>query len=101
MMFNFSYFRYTFITLSVRVNVRYYGKASHASAFPWDGVNALDAAVMAYSGIAALRQHFKPTWRAHGMISRVLIYTNKKVKDILKFSRCFEQVHEELIFSSA
>lgn len=48
------------------VNVTYRGKASHASAAPWDGVNALDAAVMAYSGVSVLRQQFRPKWRVHG-----------------------------------
>ena len=33
-----------------RVNITYRGRASHAAAFPWEGINALDAAVMAYHG---------------------------------------------------
>ena len=50
--------------------VTYKGKASHAAAFPWEGVNALDAAVMAYTSISVLRQQMKPTWRVHGVIVR-------------------------------
>ncbi|KAK2825985.1 hypothetical protein Q5P01_020199 [Channa striata] len=50
------------------VSVKYYGKASHASASPWDGVNALDAAVLAYNNISVLRQQLKPEWRIHGVI---------------------------------
>lgn len=50
------------------VSVKYYGKASHASAYPWEGVNALDAAVLAYNNISALRQQLKPEWRLHGII---------------------------------
>ncbi|XP_067335749.1 xaa-Arg dipeptidase-like isoform X2 [Channa argus] len=50
------------------VSVKYYGKASHASAYPWDGVNALDAAVLAYNNISVLRQQLKPEWRIHGVI---------------------------------
>ena len=46
----------------------YTGKAAHAAAFPWEGVNALDAAVMAYTSISVLRQQMKPTWRVHGVI---------------------------------
>ncbi|XP_014719393.1 xaa-Arg dipeptidase [Equus asinus] len=50
------------------VTVKYYGKASHAAAYPWEGVNALDAAVLAYNNLSVLRQQLKPTWRAHGII---------------------------------
>ena len=49
--------------------VTYRGKAAHAAAFPWEGVNALDAAVMAYTAISALRQQMKPSWRVHGIIT--------------------------------
>ncbi len=44
------------------------GKAAHAAAFPWEGVNALDAVVLAYNNISVLRQQMKPTWRVHGVI---------------------------------
>ncbi|KAG7465666.1 hypothetical protein MATL_G00155860 [Megalops atlanticus] len=50
------------------VTVKYHGKASHAAAYPWEGVNALDAAVLAYSSLSALRQQLKPDWRLHGII---------------------------------
>lgn len=39
-----------------------------ASASPWDGVNALDAAVLAYQGVSVLRQQIHPTRRIHGII---------------------------------
>lgn len=48
------------------MTVKYYGKASHAAAYPWEGVNALDAAVLAYNNLSVLRQQMKPTWRVHG-----------------------------------
>ena len=51
------------------VTVNYKGHAAHAAAFPWEGINALDAAVMAYNNISMLRQQMKPTWRVHGIIS--------------------------------
>lgn len=51
------------------VKVTYFGKAAHAAAFPWDGVNALDAAILAYTNISALRQQLKTTVRIHGIIS--------------------------------
>ncbi|XP_026885732.2 peptidase M20 domain-containing protein 2 [Electrophorus electricus] len=50
------------------VVVRYHGRASHAAAYPWEGVNALDAAVLAYSNLSVLRQQFRPDWRMHGII---------------------------------
>lgn len=53
----------------INLEVTYTGKAAHAAAFPWEGVNALDAAVMAYSSISAARQQFKPSWRVHGVIT--------------------------------
>ena len=42
--------------------------SAHASAAPWEGINALDAAVLAYTSISALRQQIKPTHRVHGII---------------------------------
>uniref|UniRef100_A0A3Q1IMH2 Peptidase M20 domain-containing protein 2 n=2 Tax=Anabas testudineus TaxID=64144 RepID=A0A3Q1IMH2_ANATE len=50
------------------LSVKYYGKASHASAYPWEGVNALDAAVLAYNSVSVLRQQLRPDWRLHGII---------------------------------
>ncbi len=47
--------------------VEYTGRASHAAAAPEYGRNALDAAVMGYIGVAALRQHIAPTERVHGI----------------------------------
>lgn len=51
------------------VRVLFHGVSSHASAFPWEGVNALDAAVMAYNALSVLRQQLKPSWRLHGVIT--------------------------------
>jgi amidohydrolase len=49
--------------------VEYEGEAAHAAAFPWKGRNALDAAVLGYMNVAALRQHIKPTERIHGIFT--------------------------------
>ncbi|KAJ5683244.1 hypothetical protein N7462_006409 [Penicillium macrosclerotiorum] len=46
--------------------VEYYGKNAHAGGNPWEGVNALDALVMAYNGVSTLRQHILPDERIHG-----------------------------------
>ena len=51
------------------LEVTYRGVAAHASAMPERGVNALDALVLAYQAIAALRQHIRPTERLHGIIT--------------------------------
>ncbi|KAF9519503.1 hypothetical protein BS47DRAFT_1324517 [Hydnum rufescens UP504] len=50
------------------IEVEYYGHPAHAGRAPWEGRNALDAAVVAYSSISALRQQMKPTHRVHGII---------------------------------
>jgi metal-dependent amidase/aminoacylase/carboxypeptidase family protein len=51
------------------VEVTYHGRAAHASAMPYRGLNALDAVVTAYQSIAQLRQHIKQTERIHGIIT--------------------------------
>jgi amidohydrolase len=49
--------------------VRYSGLASHAAAAPHAGRNALDAAVLGYQAVAALRQHIRADERIHGVIT--------------------------------
>lgn len=51
------------------VGVTYRGRSAHAAAMPERGVNALDALVLAYQGIAALRQHIRPSERIHGIFT--------------------------------
>ena len=51
------------------LDVVFEGRASHASAMPEHGVNALDALMIAYQAVAALRQHIRPTERIHGIIT--------------------------------
>lgn len=41
--------------------------SAHAALSPWEGRNALDAAVMAYNSISMLRQQLKRTHRIHGI----------------------------------
>jgi amidohydrolase len=50
--------------------VEYDGHAAHAAAAPWEGRNALDAAVLGYMNVAAMRQHIRPDERVHGVITR-------------------------------
>ncbi len=54
----------------VEVTVDFYGKAAHASARPHDGLNALDAMILSYNAINALRQHMKDSSRIHGIITK-------------------------------
>ncbi len=50
--------------------VDYHGKAAHAAAAPQEGRNALDAAVLGYMNVAALRQHMLPSERIHGVFTK-------------------------------
>jgi len=50
--------------------VEYHGLESHAAAAPHKGRNALDAAVLGYMGVAALRQHIRPSERIHGIFTK-------------------------------
>jgi amidohydrolase len=50
------------------VEVIYHGKASHASAMPHKGINALDGLLLAYQAISNLRQHIRSTERIHGIV---------------------------------
>ncbi len=45
------------------------GKASHASASPWDGKNALNGVQLMFHAIDMLRQHVMPDVRIHGIIT--------------------------------
>ncbi|MGD9049471.1 MAG: M20 family metallopeptidase, partial [Anaerolineae bacterium] len=51
------------------VSIEFYGKPAHAAAEPDKGINALDAMVLAYNGINALRQHLRDDVRIHGIIN--------------------------------
>lgn len=48
--------------------VTFRGKPAHAALAPWEGVNALDAAVAGYTSIGVLRQQIRPDERIHGII---------------------------------
>jgi len=51
------------------VTAIFHGRAAHASAVPYRGLNALDAVVTSYQSIAQLRQHIRNTDRIHGIIT--------------------------------
>ena len=50
-------------------HVTYEGKEAHASAAPWEGVNALDALVIAQVALGLLRQQLRPGDQVHGMVA--------------------------------
>ncbi|CZR45799.1 uncharacterized protein FPRO_15025 [Fusarium proliferatum ET1] len=50
-----------------KTKVIFKGRASHAGAEPWNGINALDAAVAAYVNVSMLRQQIRPDERVHGV----------------------------------
>lgn len=52
-----------------QLDVRYTGQEAHAAAHPELGRNALDAAVLGYVNVAALRQHIRPDERVHGIFT--------------------------------
>ncbi len=51
------------------INVEFIGKPAHAAALPEAGINALDAMILSFNGISALRQHIRDTSRIHGIIT--------------------------------
>lgn len=54
----------------VDLEVEFFGRAAHAAAEPEKGINALDAMVLAFNGINALRQHIRSDARIHGIITK-------------------------------
>jgi amidohydrolase len=52
------------------LRVAYTGKEAHASAYPFLGVNAADALVVAQTAIGLLRQHLRAGDRVHGIVTK-------------------------------
>ena len=51
------------------LEVEFFGRAAHAAADPEAGINALEAMILTYNAINALRQHIKEKARIHGIIT--------------------------------
>ena len=51
------------------VDIEFWGKPAHAAAAPEEGINALDALILTYNGINALRQHVTKDVYIHGIIT--------------------------------
>ena len=52
-----------------KLHFAYHGRASHAAAYPEQGINALDAILLLFNGISVLRQQLPDTVRVHGIIT--------------------------------
>ncbi|XP_077982357.1 xaa-Arg dipeptidase-like [Glandiceps talaboti] len=59
----------------LQMKVAYNGKPTHG-ALPWEGRNALDAAVLCYNNLAALRQQIKPSMQINESMRQTLITSN-------------------------
>ncbi len=53
----------------LHLEVKFHGKDAHAAAAPWEGQNALDAFISAYTNVSMLRQHILPTDKIHAIIT--------------------------------
>ena len=51
------------------VDIEFWGKPAHAAGCPEKGINALDALILTYNDINALRQHVTSDVRIHGIIT--------------------------------
>ncbi len=51
------------------LDVEFTGKAAHAAACPEEGINALEAMLIAFAAINSLRQHTRESSRIHGIIT--------------------------------
>ncbi len=52
------------------LQVEFIGEPAHAASAPWEGKNALDAMLLTFNNINALRQRVRPDARIHGVITR-------------------------------
>lgn len=53
---------------SHKFKVEFHGRPAHAGGQPWNGLNALDAAVATYNNVSMLRQQMRPDERVHCVI---------------------------------
>ncbi len=51
------------------LDIEFTGKAAHAAVCPEEGINALEAMLLAFNAINSLRQHIRETSRIHGIIT--------------------------------
>ena len=51
------------------LEVEFFGQPAHAAAQPYEGINALEAMILAFTSINSLRQHIRSEARIHGIIT--------------------------------
>ena len=51
------------------LDVEFFGRPAHAAAQPHEGINALEAMILAFTSINSLRQHIRSEARVHGIIT--------------------------------
>jgi amidohydrolase len=54
---------------SLRLTLQFHGRTAHAAASPQEGINALDAMILTFNNINALRQHLEVKDRVAGIIT--------------------------------
>ncbi|MGE5542727.1 MAG: M20 family metallopeptidase [Bacillota bacterium] len=55
---------------AVSMYITFKGKAAHAAGAPHEGINALEAMILTFTGINSLRQHLREDVRIHGIITK-------------------------------
>ena len=50
------------------IEILYTGRQAHAASDPWEGLNALDALILLFNGVALWRQQLRPSSRVHGIV---------------------------------
>jgi amidohydrolase len=53
----------------IGLDVQFFGKSVHAAAYPEQGINALEAMILAFNAVNSLRQHIRESARIHGIIT--------------------------------
>jgi len=54
----------------IKVGCEFFGRAAHASSWPWRGVNALNAMIQLFVSLDMMRQQVRPDARIHGVITK-------------------------------
>jgi amidohydrolase len=54
----------------IKVKAEFFGTATHASSWPWRGVNALNAVIQLFVALDQMRQQLRPDARVHGIIMK-------------------------------
>ncbi len=61
---------------AISAKFTFHGKTAHGAVAPWDGRDALDAVELMSIGFDKLREHLKPTYRGHRVITNGGIQPN-------------------------